>query len=434
MSELISKFTLKQFFNFPLFVGLRYIGSARLNLFISFVSLASAVGLTLGVSVLILVMSVMNGFEHELHHRILGMVSHVVVEPANNKRDDNVMPRINHIGEWEKVIGDIQSQSGVQAAAPSINISGMLSNEGDMIGIEVLGIDPELEKRVSIYSDYMVVGQTDNLQKGLNRIIIGSITAGRLNLAPGDSVTFIYPEPSGNNLSVIPRFHRFIVSGIFQVGSEYDGLVGAIHLEDAASMLNMGADVSSIRIKVDDIFQAPLVADQLRYILSDSYQVSDWTVNQGGFFQAVALEKAMMAFLLMLIVAVAAFNIISSLVMMVSDKNMDIAVLRTLGASPGQVTMIFILQGLFVGFIGVATGIILGVLASIFIDDGLSLLESLLGIKLFDAYFIDYLPTKLVLNDVLLIAISGIIISFMATIYPARKAAEIKPAEALRYE
>lgn len=434
MSEVLAKFSFKQFINFPLFVGLRYIGSARLNLFVSFVSLSSAVGLALGVAVLILVLSVMNGFEDELHHRILGMVSHIVIEPAGALEHESLNAEKQALTDWRKIISSVQTQSGVQAAAPAIKINGMLSNEGDMAGIELIGIDPALEKKVSIFSDYMLVGETGFLRPGENKIIIGSIIASRLNLSPGDWVTFVYPESSGNSFSVVPKFHRFNVTGIFQVGSEYDGLMSAIHIEDAAQMSGLGEGVSAVRVRLDDIFQAPFIAGNIKKILPGKYHVSDWTITQGGFFQAVALEKTLMGFLLMLIVAVAAFNIISSLVMMVSDKNMDIAVLRTLGATPRQVIMIFTIQGLFVGLIGVVVGIVFGVLASLYIDDALRLLEFLLDIKLFDAYFIDYLPTKLELSDVALIALSSLLLSFLATIYPARKAAEIKPAEALRYE
>ena len=433
MSEVQTKSSIKQFLNFPFFVGLRYIGSARLNLFVSFVSLSSAIGLALGVAVLILVLSVMNGFEHELHHRILGMVSHVVVESPDRSVQD-AQDSIETGSDWQKIMADVQEQSGVQAAAPAIIVNGMLTHQGDMVGIELVGVDPGLEKKVSIFSDYMVVGESNLLQPGQNKIIIGSLIASRLNLITGDWVTFVYPEPSGNSVGVVPKFHRFNVAGVFQVGSEYDGLVSVIHIEDASVMTEMGSNISSIRIRLDDIFKAPEIASQIKKIIPENYHVSDWTITQGGFFQAVAMEKVLMGFLLMLIVAVAAFNIISSLVMMVSDKNMDIAVLRTLGATPGQVTMIFVIQGLFVGFIGVLVGTILGVLSSVYIDRVLQFVELLFNTRLFDAYFIDYLPTKLEFKDVILISISSLLLSFLATIYPALKASEIKPAEALRYE
>ena len=433
MSEVQTKTSVKQFLNFPLFVGLRYIGSARLNLFVSFVSLSSAIGLALGVAVLILVLSVMNGFEHELHHRILGMVSHVVVESPDSSAL-GAQEGVEAGSDWQKIMARLQEQSGVKAAAPAITVNGMLTHQGDMAGIELIGVDPTLEKKVSIFSDYMVVGETDLLQAGQNKIIIGSLIASRLNLVAGDWVTFVYPEASGRHVSVVPKFHRFNVAGIFQVGSEYDGLVSVIHIKDAAVMTGMGSDISSLRVRLDNIFEAPVIASQIKKIIPENYQVSNWTITQGGFFQAVAMEKVLMGFLLMLIVAVAAFNIISSLVMMVSDKNMDIAVLRTLGATPGQVTMIFVLQGLFVGLIGVFVGTILGVLSSLYIDQVLKFVEILFDTRLFDGYFIDYLPTKLELNDVIVISISSLLLSFMATIYPALKASEIKPAEALRYE
>ena len=433
MSEEQAKNSVKQFLNFPLFVGLRYIGSARLNLFVSFVSLSSAIGLALGVAVLILVLSVMNGFEHELHHRILGMVSHVVVESPDNS-DLDAQEKVKTESDWQKIMVKLQEQSGVKAAAPAIIVNGMLTHQGDMAGIELIGVDPTLEKKVSIFSDYMVVGETDLLQAGQNKIIIGSLIASRLTLVTGDWVTFVYPEASGKHVGVVPKFHRFNVAGIFQVGSEYDGLVSVIHIEDAAVMTGMGSDISNLRVRLDNIFEAPAIANQIEKIIPEHYQVSNWTITQGGFFQAVAMEKVLMGFLLMLIVAVAAFNIISSLVMMVSDKNMDIAVLRTLGATPGQVTMIFVLQGLFVGLIGVFVGTILGVLSSLYIDQVLKFVEILFDTRLFDAYFIDYLPTKLELYDVIVISISSLLLSFMATIYPALKASEIKPAEALRYE
>ena len=203
MSDVQTESSLKQFFNFPLFVGLRYIGSARLNLFVSFVSLSSAIGLALGVAVLILVLSVMNGFEHELHHRILGMVSHVVVEsPDSSGKSAQESGKLD--SGWQATMAGIQEQSGVQAAAPAITVNGMLTHQGDMAGIKLIGVDPDLEKKVSIFSDYMVMGESDLLQAGQNKIIIGSLIASRLNLTSGDWVTFVYPEPSGNSVGVVP--------------------------------------------------------------------------------------------------------------------------------------------------------------------------------------------------------------------------------------
>lgn len=406
----------------PLFIGLRYTRAKRRNHFISFISLTSIIGLLLGVAVLITVLSVMNGFDRELQTRILGMIPHASINAYEP------------IEKWPALRKLVLKHPQVKAAAPYAQLQGMLTHQGLVSGAMVTGIDPTLEKTVSIIHKHMAVGQLDNLRAGEFGIVLGSGLAQNLGLGLGDKVTLVLPEASLSPAGVMPRFKRFTVVGVFKVGADVDGLLAYIHLGDAGRLLRMGDKAHGVRLRLDDLFTAPDVSWQLVQQLPEMFYATNWTQTHGNLFSAIRMEKAMMAFLLLLIVAVAAFNIVSSLVMVVTDKKADIAILRTLGASPGTILKIFMVQGSLIGVVGTLSGVALGVVLSLTISDIATGIENVFGVSLFDAYFVNYLPSELQLDDVLLVGGAGLLMSFLATIYPARRAARVQPAEALRYE
>jgi len=405
-----------------LFIGLRYTRARRSNHFISFIALVSIIGLMLGVAVLITVLSVMNGFDRELQTRILGMIPQATV--SSNQI----------ITDWPNLLQKAEQQPHVVAAAPFTQVQGMLTAQGQVAGIVISGIEPQYEKKVSIVQEHMVAGSLDALTDDGFGIVIGRTMANNLGLALGDKVTLVLPEATASPAGVVPRFKRFTVVGIFSVGAEVDANLGYIALNDAAKLLRLPDGAQGVRMKLDDLFIAPQVAQHLAGELPNNFYASDWTQTQGNLFNAIQMEKAMVSLLLFLIVLVAAFNIVSSLVMVVTDKKADIAILRTLGASPRTITRIFMVQGVVIGAVGTITGAVLGIAASLGISQFLGWINNSFGLHLFDAYFVNYLPSYLRWQDVLLIVTVSLILSFLATIYPARRAARIQPAEALRYE
>lgn len=405
-----------------LFIGLRYTRARRSNHFISFIALVSMIGLMLGVAVLITVLSVMNGFDRELKNRILGMVPHATIS------SNHIMP------DWKKTVENVEKYPHVQGAAPFTQLQGMLTAQGQVSGIMISGIDPEYEKKVSIIQDYMVAGQLKDLKTGEYGIILGQGMADALGLSVNDKVTVVLPEATPSPAGVVPRFKRFTVVGIFSIGADVDSLMGYIDLNDAATLLRLPHGSQSIRIKVDDIFEAPNVMNAILKDYPSYYYGSNWTYTHGNLFSAIQMEKAMVGLLLFLIVLVAAFNIVSSLVMVVTDKKADIAILRTLGASPSTITKIFMVQGTVIGVIGTISGAILGIIFATSISSILGWINNMFGLNLFSAYFVNYLPSELKMTDVILIVSMSLLLSFLATIYPALRAAKVQPAEALRYE
>jgi lipoprotein-releasing system permease protein len=406
----------------PLFIGLRYTRAKRRNHFISFISLTSILGLALGVAVLITVLSVMNGFDRELRVRILGMVPQASLnayEPFRN---------------WKRVTDFALKEPGVRAAAPFNHLQGMITSGGQVSGAMVTGIEPEYEKKVSIIQNHMESGSIDALQDGGFGIVLGSALASNLGVTTGDKVTLVLPEASLSPAGVIPRFKRFTVVGVFKVGAEIDGMLAYVNLHDAGRLLRIDDHVQGVRLKFDDLFKAADISYALVAKHPQYFFATNWTETQGNLFSAIQMEKAMMALLLLFIVAVAAFNIVSSLVMVVTDKKADIAILRTLGASPNTIMKIFMVQGTLVGVVGTLSGVLLGVLLSLTISDIASGIERLFHLNLFAAYFVNYLPSQLKLSDVLWVSAIAFGLSFMATVYPARRAARVQPAEALRYE
>jgi lipoprotein-releasing system permease protein len=382
------------------------------------------IGLILGVAVLIIVLSVMNGFDRELQQRILGMVPHAVIEGAEPLPD------------WRSIDKQVEKNPRVLAAAPYIQGQGMVTGGGNVRGVMLNGILPDQEKTVSIIEDHMLEGSLDDLVPGEFGIIIGKLMANSLRLQIGDKVTVVLPEASVTPAGVLPRLKRFTVKGIFSVGAELDGNYTLIHMADAAKLMRTGGKAQGIRLLVDDLFAAPQVAREAAATLKGRYYVSDWTRTQGNLFQAIRMEKTMIGLLLMFIVAVAAFNIVSTLVMVVTDKTADIAILRTMGATPGRIMRIFVVQGAVIGVFGTLIGTTLGVLGALNISAFISWLEGVLGHKFLsaDVYFISYLPSQLQWQDVIIISGAGLAMSLLATIYPAWRASRVDPAEALRYE
>ena len=405
-----------------LYIGLRYTRARRSNHFISFIALVSMIGLTLGVAVLITVLSVMNGFDRELKNRVLGMVPQATISSNQILTD------------WPQLAKKIEGHPHVTGVAPFTQLQGMLTAQGQVAGIMVSGIEPSYEKKVSIIQNHMVAGSIDSLKKGEYGIVLGKQMTDALGLGLNDSVTLVLPEATPSPAGVVPRFKRFKSVGIFSIGAEVDSMMGYIALNDASTLLRLPDGAQGIRLKLDNIFAAPQVADDIVKTLPSNFYASNWTYTHGNLFSAIQMEKAMVSLLLFLIVLVAAFNIVSSLVMVVTDKKSDIAILRTLGASPATITKIFMVQGTVIGVIGTVAGAILGVVFASSVSNIIDWFNTALGLHLFDAYFINYLPSYLRWQDVALIVSVSLLLSFLATIYPALRAAKIQPAEALRYE
>ncbi|RZA10219.1 MAG: lipoprotein-releasing ABC transporter permease subunit, partial [Proteobacteria bacterium] len=319
---------------------------------------------------------------------------------------------------------------------PFTEMDGMLSYKGSMQPIQISGIDPAQEGKVSIVADHIVQGRLQNLVPGDFGVVIGDITARRFRLGVGDKLTLIVPELSSAPGGITPRMQRLNVVGIFKVGAELDGSMALIHMADAAQMQHWAPNqVQSVRLKVKDLYAAPQVSTRVVAGLGDQYRADDWTHTQGSLFSAMKMEKTMIGLLLLMIVAVAAFNIIATLIMVVNDKGADIAILRTLGATPGQIMATFMVQGTVIGVVGTLVGGILGVIAALNVSEMVAWVERVSGQHIFtsDVYFISNLPSQLQWQDVLLICSAGLVMSFLATIYPAWRAAKIEPAHALRY-
>ncbi|MBO3660605.1 lipoprotein-releasing ABC transporter permease subunit [Acinetobacter variabilis] len=405
-----------------LYIGLKYTRARRSNHFISFIALVSMIGLTLGVAVLITVLSVMNGFDRELKNRVLGMVPQATVSSTQI------------LTNWPELAKQIERHEHVQGVAPFTQLQGMLTAQGQVAGIMVSGIEPKYEKKVSIIQNHMVEGSIDNLKKGEFGIVLGKQMADAMGVGLNDNITLVLPEATPSPAGVVPRFKRFKVVGIFSIGAEVDSMMGYIALNDASTLLRLPDGAQGVRMKLDDIFAAPQVSQEIVRDLPGNFYASDWTYTHGNLFSAIQMEKAMVSLLLFLIVLVAAFNIVSSLVMVVTDKKSDIAILRTLGASPATITRIFMVQGTVIGVIGTCAGAILGIIAATSVSSFIGWLNNSLGLNMFDAYFINYLPSYLRWQDVVVIVGLSLALSFLATIYPAFRAAKIQPAEALRYE
>ncbi len=411
---------------FELFVGLRYTRAKRRNHFISFISGASMVGIALGVWALIVVLSVMNGFQKEVRARMLSVVSHVQVSGPRDRLPD-----------WASVTQQVRRNGAVIATAPYLNGQGLLSFDGTVKGAMIQGILPDAEATVSDVGRHMVAGTMPQLVPGGFGIVLGSGVARELGVRLGDKVTLITPQGQVSPVGAMPRFKQFTVVGVFRMDLfQYDDTLAFIHLADAQRLFRYGDDVSGIRLKVNDVMAAPRIARELLYSLKTDAYVSDWAQQNANYFRAVQIEKRMMFIILTLIVAVAAFNLVSTLVMTVTDKQADIAILRTMGASPASIMKIFMVQGSVVGFIGTIAGSLAGIVTALNIDVIVPAIERLLGIQILsgEVYFITELPSDLQWPDVGTITVVSLILSLLATLYPSWRASRVNPAEALRYE
>jgi lipoprotein-releasing system permease protein len=409
-----------------IFVGLRYTRAKRRNHFISFISLISMLGIALGVMALIVVLSVMNGFEKELRGRILGMVSHVTVTSFRGA-----------LKEWDVLREQTLQHPSVIGAAPYTEAEAMLSNRSSVSGALIRGIDPGLETGVSEIHENMVFGTLDELVSGDYGIVLGSGLANSLDVVPGDRITMVTPQANTSPMGFLPRLRRFRVVGIFEIGVyEYDRSSALVHYEDASRLFRMDGGVSGLRLKLDDLDLAPLVRGDLKQSIGLQYWVSDWTLRHSNYFKAVRTEKTVMFIILSLIVAVAAFNIVSTLVMVVTDKQSDIAILRTLGMSPVSIMWVFMVQGTLIGLIGMLLGLASGVLVASHIETIVPALEQFFQTQFLPrgVYPITELPSEMKQSDVIRISLLSFGISIIATLYPAWRASRTRPAEALRYE
>ena len=412
--------------SYEFFIGLRYIRARQRTRFISFISIISVVGMALGMMVLITVLSVMNGFQREIRTRILGVASHVQVSGANNT-----------LANWEAVAEQASRHEQVVAVAPYINAQGLLTYGSAVRGAFIRGVLPQREEQVADFDKHMRSGRLAALRPGEFGIILGAQLARALTVAPGEKVVLVAPQGQVTPAGILPRLKQFEVVGIFEVDmAEYDAGLAFMHLEDAQKLYRLEDKVSGVRLKLHDLFKAPLVARDLMRTLSSDVYATDWTRSHANFFRAVQIEKRVMFIILVLIVAVAAFNIVSTLVMAVTDKRADIAILRTLGAAPGEIMQIFIIQGALIGAVGMIAGVVGGVLLAANIEVVIPAIERVLGIQFLakDVYYISDLPSDLHLQDVVVIGLTSFGLSLLATIYPSLRASRVSPAEALRYE
>ncbi len=412
------------------FVGLRYLRARRRQSeFISLISLISLLGIALGVAALIVVLSVMNGFSEELRSRLLSLSSHATVQARDGQ-----------LREWAYIAERSEQQPEVSGAAPFVAGEGMLVNGARLAGVLVDGVlpvgdEPDGHDGVSLISERMLEGSVADLRPGARNLVLGVGLAQSLGVSVGDRVNMLVPRAERGRF--VPQISRFTVSGLFEAGiQEHDNMRAVANIEDAAELFGLQGGVSGVRLRLHDLMQAPRFSRQLQDALGEAYKVEDWAVQQASYFRAIRIEKLMMFVILSLIVAVAAFNIVATLVMAVADKRNDIAILRTLGMTPRAVQMAFVFQGLAIGFIGTVSGVALGVLVALNVETLVPRIEALLGIKLIpaDVYYVTQIPSRMHWEEVVGIAITAFALSAFSTIYPARRAAATQPAEALRYE
>lgn len=407
------------------YIGLRYTRAKKRNHFVSFISLSSMLGIALGVMVLITVLSVMNGFDEEIHKRFFGMAPEITVTG-----DDNKIP------DWQVMDKKLRAFPGVKAVAPYVGGQGLLTHDGQVLPIVLTGVLPAEEQAVTHLKEKMLAGSLDDLHNfGL---ILGRGLADSLGVRLGDKVTIMIPQATVTPAGMIPRFKRFTIAGVFSAGTgfNFDTKLAFINLNDAQKLFQLGDDVSGLKMKITDIYQAPELSNLISRNLGEGYQVGNWTEQFGAFFETVKMEKTMMFLILMLIIVVAAFNLISSLVMVVNDKQAEIAILRTIGATPSTILKIFIVQGLMVGVVGTFLGLIGGLILADNATAIVNHLQSFFNVQVLSSsiYFVDFLPSKILISDLVEVCSFALLMSFLATIYPAWRASRTIIAEALHYE
>jgi lipoprotein-releasing system permease protein len=413
--------------SYELFIGLRYTRAKRRNHYISFISLSSLLGITLGMTALITVMSVMNGFQKEIRTRILGVASHIQVSGVNEK-----------LADWQGVASEAIKHPQVEAAAPYVSAQGMVSFNQVVRGVLVRGVLPSTEDKVADFSRMMISGELNNLVPGEFGIVVGAELAQSLGASKGDKIVLISPQGQMTPVGILPRLKQFTITGIFKAGHfEYDSTLVLIHMADAQKLYRMeSTQVSGVRLKLQDLFQAKQVVQELVPMISATTFISDWTSQHANYFRAIQIEKRMLSLILALLILVAAFNIVSTLVMAVTDKQPDIAILRTLGASPRSIMKIFIIQGTLIGVFGTILGVLGGVLLAFNVDSVIAFIEYLFTVQFLsrEVYYISEVPSDPHLVDIVTVAIFSFGLTILATIYPSYRASKVNPAEALRYE
>ena len=408
------------------FLGFRYTRARSRDNFISFITVASMLGIMIGVMALIVVLSVMNGFHKEIRERILGMVSHATITSFEGGLKD-----------WPQAMELAKQHPEVVDAAPYVESQVMLVNGQNVAGALIRGIDPALEPRVADISDKMNAGSLDDLADKSYNIVLGKELAMALGVAVGDKVTVITPHAMVTPVGTMPRLKRFTVSGVFEVGmGDFDSGVALIHIRDGARLSRLDDAVTGVRLKVRDLYEAQQVAFELADQMKEIYYIRDWSHYRRNFFEALKTEKRMMGFILFLIVLVAAFSVIIAMIMVVKEKQSDIAILRTLGASSGSIMKIFLVQGTTIGTLGVLLGVLSGILLAINVETIVTALESALGFQAInpDLYYISRLPSDVHWQDVAVIAAVAFVITILFALFPAWRASQVQPAEALRYE
>ncbi len=408
---------------YAMFVGLRYTGAKRRSQLVSFISLVSMLGMTVGVALLIVVLSVMNGFDYEMRHRILGLVPHITIHSYGAGQD---------LAEVKEIIG---KHPEVKAVAEFVQLNAMLIKGQEVEGVLVYGIDPQQERRVSIIDRYLHPGILEQLQDDHSGIVLGAVLAKKLGLTAGDAVNLMVPEENTSG-RLRPRFKRLMVLGLLNTGTEIDQGIALINLSAALALQGDQSQGKSLRVSIKDTFAAPRVAWELGQNIPYGYSTRDWTRSHGNLYSAIQLSKQLVGMMLTTIIAVAAFNVVSALVMIVSDKRGDIAILRTLGASPRGIMVIFVMQGSLIGILGTLMGVLIGLALAYGVSDIVAAIEFVFHVQFLntDVYPVSELPSDPRLEDVLLIAGTAILMSVIATLYPAWKAARVQPAQALRYE
>ncbi len=411
---------------FEWLVGLRYLLAKRRTHFISFISLISLAGIVLGMTALITVLSVMNGFQKEVRDRMLSMAAHAQITTYGGALD-----------HWREFAQGARANPEVVAAAPYVSQQALISHQGEVRGVYVRGVDPAQEDSVADVSKAMKFGQLSELVPDRFNVIIGKDLAYALGVVAGDKITVIAPQGNVTPAGIVPRLRQFTVTGVFEVGHlEFDSGLALMHIADAQKLYRMGEKVSGVRLKLRDLFQAPVVAHMLTQQFGGDTVVTDWTRQNVNYFRAVEIEKRMMFVILTLIIAVAAFNIVSALVMVVTDKQSDIAILRTLGAAPGSIMRIFMVQGTVIGLVGTILGIVFGLLLALNIDSVVKFVEAAFNTKILspEIYYISDFPSDVKTGDVIVVALVSFALTVLATLYPSYRAARVNPAEALRYE
>ena len=410
-----------------LYIGLRYTRAKRRNHFISFISLASILGIALGVIVLITVLSVMNGFDYQIRNRFFAIVPQVTIETATNIESS-----------WPQLRQQVLKLPEVVGAAPFVMGNGVIANGHNLSGLQIIGITPKLETTISAIQSKMVKGSLAMLTPGSYRIVIGQDLAAELGLGIGDKLLVLTPRLNSTIIGNLPRYRRFTIVGIFHVseGFGFDLTNAYVNMQDASRLYLPGQRTSGLHVKLHDLYQASDVTKKLQYMLPPQFSVSNWTQRYGSFFQALGMEKIILFVILALIVAVAVFNLVSTLVMVVNDKRADIAILRTLGASPGMILRTFIVQGAIIGLFGTLLGLVIGLLLAANITALVNWIQQVFHIQFLQSsvFFINYLPSRIQATDVIGVCVIAIGLSLLATLYPASIAFRTQPAEALRYE